>query len=243
MSKIRAASIHLAICIVIALILLCLLWFVYYPDPLLEAIGGREIFLMLLGIDIVLGPVLTFVVFKAGKKSLKFDLAVIAGVQLAALAYGVFTLWEGRPVYIAALGHKFDVVRAADVQQKELDIAKQSLPLFGPKWTGIKIATDEKEKDRVLMSALAGADYGHFPQHHIPLEAMSAQILEKSKSIADLKKLNTGKDAEIDAWLKSHGTDAASARFQILNAPVRPMAVIVDGKTAKVIGIAPFSSI
>ena len=57
--------------------LLAVFWFVWYPAPLFKVVGGFEIFLMLLGIDVVLGSRLTLIVFKQGKKSLKFDLAVI----------------------------------------------------------------------------------------------------------------------------------------------------------------------
>ena len=104
MTRFRAASTHLAISAVIGAILSALFWFVWYPSPLFKAVGGYELFLMLLVIDVILGPLLTLVVFKSGKKSLKFDLAVIALVQAAALSYGVWTLLIGRPVYVAAFG-------------------------------------------------------------------------------------------------------------------------------------------
>jgi hypothetical protein len=238
--KLKASGVHLVICLIIGLIVLGLLWSVYYPSPLLEAIGGTEIFLMLLAIDVTLGPLLTFVVFKSGKKSLKFDLAIIGLVQLAALAFGLHTLWIGRPVYIAALGHKFDVVRAIDVPQKELDFAKVSLPVFsGPKWTGIKIPDDAKERDRVLMTGLGGVDYGHYPQHHASIASMLPKLLEGAQPISELKKANPGKQAAIDAWLRKHGASEQNARFLMLNAPAKTMAVVLDS-TGKIYGIAPF---
>ncbi len=238
--KLKASGVHLAICLIIGAVLLGLLWLVYYPSPLLEAIGGTEIFLMLLAIDVTLGPLLTFIVFKTNKKSLKFDLAMIALVQLAALVFGLHTLWIGRPVYIAALGHKFDVVRAVDVPQKELDFAKVSLPIFsGPKWTGIKIPDDAKERDRVLMTGLGGVDYGHYPQHHATIASMLPKLLDGSQPISELKKFNPGKQAEIDRWLREHGASEQEVRFMILNAPAKTMAVVLD-KTGKIYGIAPF---
>ena len=74
MSRFRAAAVHIAICTIVGAILLGLFWFVWYPQPLFRAVGGQDIFLMLLAIDMVLGPMLTLVVFKSGKKSLKSDL-------------------------------------------------------------------------------------------------------------------------------------------------------------------------
>lgn len=42
--------------------------------------------LLIMGADIVLGPLLTLVVYKAGKKSLRFDLACIVTLQAGAFS-------------------------------------------------------------------------------------------------------------------------------------------------------------
>jgi hypothetical protein len=240
MTRFRAASIHLAICALVAAILLALFWFIWYPAPLFKAVGGQEIFLMLLGVDIVLGPLLTLVVFKTGKKSLKFDLAVIGAVQVAALAYGVFTLLSGRPVYVAALGYRFDLIQANEVGEEQLAPTKASLPLWGPIWVGIKPATDKQERDRMMFSGLAGFDYGHYPQYHAPLETMREEILKNAKPISELRTKNVARDAEITAWLRAHGQTDDAVVFQGLKARAEDMAVIMDAKTAIVIGVAPF---
>ena len=240
MSRFRASLIHLVLCLTVASILFFSFWFVWYPAPLFKAAGGLEIFLMLLGIDVILGPLLTLIVFKTGKKSLKFDLAVIAAIQVAALAYGVLTLLSGRPVYVAALGHRFDLIQASEVGEEQLAPASASLPLWGPIWVGIKQATDKKERERMMFRGVAGADYGHYPQYHAPLETMRDEILENAKPIADLRKRNLAQDAEITDWLRQHGYSDENAVFQGLKARAQDMAVIMDAKTAKVIGIAPF---
>lgn len=143
MTRFRGAAIHFAICVSVGVILLALFWFVWYPSPLFKALGGDEIFLTLLAVDVVLGPLLTLVVFKTGKKSLKFDLAVIGIVQVAALSYGVSTLLVGRPVYVAGLGTRFAVVQANEVEDAELKTANKSLPWWGPQWVGTRQATDK----------------------------------------------------------------------------------------------------
>ena len=240
MSRIRAAAIHLGICVFVAIILLALFWFVWYPAPLFRAVGGLEIFLMLLGTDVVLGPLLTFVIFKPGKKTLKFDLAVIAIVQVAALTYGVHTLLAGRPVYIASLGDGFKLVQANEVEPKELEIAKTTLPRWGPKWVGTQKSSDPKENELILMSGAAGGGYAHFPQHHVPLESMRYVMLAKVKPIADLRSSNPERDTEMTAWLASRNYSDQTAVFQPLRAARKRMAVILDAKTAAVVGIAPF---
>jgi len=240
MSRVRAAAIHLGICVFVAIMLLALFWFVWYPAPLFRAVGGLDIFLILLGIDVVLGPLLTFVVFKTAKKTLKFDLAVIALVQAAALTYGVYTLLAARPVYIASLGDGFKLVQANEVEPKELEIAKTSLPHWGPKWVGTQRSSDPNENERVLLSGAVGGGYAHFPQHHVPLESMRAVTLAKAKPISDLRRSNRKRDTEITAWLSNHSYSDQTAVFQPLRAARERMAVILDARTAAVIGIAPF---
>jgi hypothetical protein len=236
----RAAGIHLGLSAFIAVLLLALFWFILYPAPLLQAVGGLEIFLALLGIDVVLGPLMTLIVWKKDWRQLRKDLAVIGFVQIAALCYGVYTLWIARPVYVAALGPRFEVVHATDISQAELAVSGKSLPIFGPEWVGVKQATDPKERERVMFSALSGADYGHFPQHHQPIENMRDELLKEAQSITDLKKLNPNDGAAIDAWIQSRGKVSDDVRFQGLRARSKDMAVIIDAKTAKVVGIAPF---
>ncbi len=240
MTRFRAAAIHFAICAIVGVILLALFWFVWYPSPLFKAVGGDDIFLMLLAIDVILGPLLTLVVFKAEKKSLKFDLAVIGTVQIVALAYGVFTLLSGRPVFIAAVGHKFDLIQASEIGPDQLEGSTESLPWLGPKIVGVKQATDKTERERMMFSGLAGADYGHYPRHHAPVESMREEILKNAKPVAELRKLNASRDADITAWLRDHGQSDDSVVFQGLKARAEDMAVILDANTAKVIGIAPF---
>lgn len=240
MTRYRAAAIHLIASASIGTAVFAAVWIFIYPAPLLAAVGGLQIFLLLLVVDVVLGPLLTLVVFRKGKPSLILDLSVIAAVQAIALAYGLNALYAGRPVYVAALGPRFQVVTANEVSDADLDIAGQSLPRFGPVLVGVKQPTDPKERERVMFSALTGADLGHFPQYHQPIENMRDRILADALPIAELKRLNRGEETAIDIWLQARGVSEAQVRFQGLRARAKDMAVIVDARTAKIIGIAPF---
>lgn len=240
MTRLRATAVHLALSVSVGVTLLGLFLFVWYPVPLFRAVGGQTIFLMLLGIDVALGPLLTFVVFRPGKSFLRFDLAVVALLQLSALVYGVHVLLLGRPVYIAALGHRFDVVQASDVAEGDLMAAHKSLPIWGPEWVGTKLAEDNQERERILFGAIGGADYGSYPQHHQPLGNMRAEIVRNSLPIANLSKFNPGGADDIRSWLKEHGRNELNTVFQGLKARSEDMTVMIDKKTGDVIGIAPF---
>lgn len=240
MNRYSAAALHLAISAVIGVLLFASFWFVVYPSPMLLAIGGHEIFLLILGIDVVLGPLLTLIVFKSGKKSLRFDLATIALMQLSAMVYGVSVLHEGRPAYVAALGEKFQVVQAVEVTDENLKKSRQSLPQFAPIWVGTKAPAGLWLTDAVNDVQAVGGGRGHFPQLHIPYESMAKDVLAKSLPLSSLIAANAGKADEIRAWLKNHGHDESSARYQPIKIRASEFAVILDGKSGAVVGIAPF---
>ncbi len=68
-SRFRAAGIHLSLSILIGLLTLALMWFVWYPTPLFFGMGGNELALLIVGVDIALGPLATLVVFETKKKT------------------------------------------------------------------------------------------------------------------------------------------------------------------------------
>lgn len=240
MSRFRASALHFFISLLMGLILLALCWFIWYPAPMLMAIGGHEIFLLVVGIDVVLGPLLTLIAFKSGKRGMKLDLTLIALLQIGAMMYGVSTLLEARPAYVTALGNRFQVIQASEITDANLAKSKAEIPWWGPNWVGTKAPTDKMDISAVAAMAPAGGGRGHLPQLHIPYESMASEILNNALSIEQLKKGNPGKINEIDKWLSQHGYNDKTAKYQAIKISASNFVVIVDAKTAEVIGIAPF---
>jgi hypothetical protein len=83
-SRWQASGTHLLVCVVIAAVVISVMLGVWYPGPLFEAAGGSELLYILVGVDVILGPLLTLIVFKSGKRGMKFDLTMIGLVQVAA---------------------------------------------------------------------------------------------------------------------------------------------------------------
>ena len=106
-NRYQAFAVHMAISLVIFFILLVCITQYWYPGILFDTGNGWKAIGMIVGIDLVLGPLLTLIVFNHNKSSLKFDLAVIALVQTAALAYGTWTIHQTRPVALVLMTNKF----------------------------------------------------------------------------------------------------------------------------------------
>src|SRR5436190_21384151 len=83
----KASAIHLAISAAIGISVVVLMLALWYPQHYFAAMGGGTLIMLLIGVDVVIGPLITLIVFDPKKKNLRFDLAVIALLQLAALVY------------------------------------------------------------------------------------------------------------------------------------------------------------
>ena len=170
MTRWKAAGIHLSISILIGAIAFALLYFVLYPPPWFGAAGADELVLLLLGVDIALGPLLTLAVFVPAKRSLKFDLACIALLQLSALLYGLHIMWVARPVFIVAAVDRIELVYANSLEQSDLDKAEVThlgrLPTFGPKYVDLRDSVGE-ETVAIVHSALSGRDKHLLPKYYV----------------------------------------------------------------------------
>ena len=99
--KITAFLIHFAISAVLMLIAGFITFYLWYAAPYFQLFDVKPIFLMMLGIDLILGTLLTFIVYKKNKSTLKMDLAIIAAIQLAAFGWGMWNIANARPAWIA----------------------------------------------------------------------------------------------------------------------------------------------
>src|SRR5512135_2529347 len=162
----QAAAIHLALSALIAATAFGLIIALWYPGAYFEAMGGRELLIILVSVDVCIGPLLTLVVFNPAKKELRRDLAIIAAIQLAALAYGAWVTFGARPVYLVFAKDHFDVVAANELDPADLDQARpeyRSLSLTGPRMIGVRMPDDPTERQAVMAGLLVGKDLQNFP--------------------------------------------------------------------------------
>jgi hypothetical protein len=100
----QAFAVHFAISLGIFLVLLAVVFGYWYPGVLREADQSwQRVLMLIVGVDLVLGPLLTLIVFNPVKKSLKMDLSIIAIAQISALLAGMYTVHQSRPIalYVA----------------------------------------------------------------------------------------------------------------------------------------------
>lgn len=235
--RIKAAGVHLLISALVALIGIGLVFWVWHPAPLQKAVGVTHIFLMMLGIDVVLGPLLTLLVASSKeKKTLKFDLSVIAAVQLAAYLYGMHSIAVSRPVYVAFDKLRFEVVQADSVVRatdKTILPEYQSNPLFAPQWVSVRPYKDAAEQNqRTMLEMQEGFAPSMMADLYQPLNDGWGGMLERKHGLDELKQYNPAEQVakELAAYPQADS-------YLPMKAPSADMAVLLDSGQKQVLGI------
>lgn len=187
----RASFIHLCISLAVALVAAGLVFWLWYPAPHHRLSGGLNLFLMLTGIDLIVGPILTFVVFNTTKprRELVRDLTVIAIIQLAALSYGLNTAFHARPTHIVFEYNRFRVVHAdAEIPQEMLEKAPTGInthPLAGPIYVSLR-PIESKERTDILVQELSGFPVAYRADMWQPYDAAKNMLIESARPVSEL---------------------------------------------------------
>lgn len=189
MSRWRAFVIHLLISLGLIGAIAAGVFLLWYPPHLYGFAKAGTLFGLIAGIDIVVGPLLTLIVFKAGKKTLKFDLTVIALLQAGFLGFGLWTAWQSRPVFLVGAIDRFELVFANEIEAEELARAEdprfRRLPWFGAERVAAQLPQDRDLRQEALQLALTGRDIDKRPMFYVPLESAAQGLLERSASLAE----------------------------------------------------------
>lgn len=244
MTRYRAAAIHLAISLTIGALVFGLIFFVWYPSPLFVSMGGSELAMLVIGIDMILGPLLTLIVFRASKKELRFDLGVIAALQLGALVYGLSIVTTARPVFIVARPDVVYVVTASEIREAELALGTRpefrSLSWTGPRYASFQLPRTAEELRRAHeLNFTHGRDLQQMPEFYLPWQAISVDMLQQSQSLADLLHRKPFIEEEVLAWLRQQDLQLEKVRYLPLLTRVSELVLVIDAHTAQVKGILP----
>ena len=246
MTRWRASGIHLLLSLLMGGAVFAVLFLVWYPPPLFAASGGDKLILLLLGIDVTIGPLLTLIVYRAGKRGMAFDLAFIAFCQVAALVYGLHVITASRPAFVAFAVDRFILVAAN--QLEDADLAQGKVPEFqvrswrGPNWVAADVPTDANERSELIFSAIGGKDVERFPKYYVPYSQRAADAAKRARPLSALNGASEAQQQRLDAFRAKHA-DAAELGFLPLIGRGREMTAVLDRKTGEVrtvLDVAPW---
>lgn len=233
--KARAGLVHVGAGALVVAAVAALALSLWFPGAYRELSGGLHLLLLVGVVDIVMGPVLTFVVFNPAKPRAELvrDLGIIVVLQLAALGYGVWTLAQARPTHLVFEVDLFRVITASDIEPSELARAPadlQRLPWTGPLTIGVAKPQGSKEQMESVMRSMAGQPLAAMPQYWVPFESQREQVLSKARPLSDLPLPDAAARQKLDQALAQAGLKADQARWLHLMARRAQWTVIVDSQ-------------
>jgi hypothetical protein len=213
MSRYRAFAIHFGISLVILAVLAWLIARVWYPAFFFETDGGWEGIRLIVVVHLVLGPLLTLIVFRSGKPGLRFDLATITLVQAAALVGGTYVVHAERPLAMVYVdGHFFSLSRG-DFEEKAVAIPDlDRFPGPAPKWVRVDLPDDPIAQSEVRETAWkAGMPLRLLTERYVPF-AIDERFWKEAYDPAEIE-ARDWEHAIVPRWLADRGGELGDYRF------------------------------
>jgi hypothetical protein len=191
---------------------------------------------IMVGVDVVLGPLLTFIVAAPTKsrRVLARDVGAIVLVQLVAFGYGVTTLWHGRPLYYAFSVNCLSVVQAQDIERDLAGASGQNSALTPhwyslPRWIWAPLPDNSEEADKIVRSAIQGGfDVTARPAYYKPWASGAAELRSQLKRVDDIKFFSLKEKKLLKARMIAKGLAPDRADAIPLTGRKRPLLVVFD---------------
>jgi len=238
MNRFRAAALHLLSSALVLLLVFLLIQQVWYPGKLFTLAAGADLLKLIIGVDLIIGPLVMLIIFDAKKKLIKLDVAIVLLLQVAFMGYGLWTMFAARPAFYVFAQDHFYLVRANEIEDKDLKLSRfrefQSIPLFGPEYVGTKQPADIKLRNDIAFGSLAGLGIQNLPQYFVPYEQVLQEVKSSGKTSQKLM-VDFEVKARVTSYEKTHS--ARPVLFLPMVNKHTPLIVVVDATTAQIVEI------
>lgn len=244
----RAASWHLLGSLLVSGLIAFIVFYAWYPYPYSFLSGGLELFLIIVGVDAVCGPLLTLMLYSPSKsrRELTVDLGLVVLIQLAALSYGVHTVYDARPLFLVHEVDRFRVIAMPDYGDIDvradidrLDSGLRPSLMGGPKLVGVRTLDDLDGLGTIIFeSSLGGRDLAQRPEFYVPYdEKYRGQVLAKAKHLRRFIERFPDKLEQVEGLLEKSRVKMDDAWF--LPVIHRREGVAVMDSSANILGFVP----
>ncbi len=195
----------------------------------------------------MLGPLITLAIFNRAKPwcVLRRDLAVVGLIQLAALGYGMWTVFLARPVHLAFEFDRFRVIHAVDVPGEMLDLTPagiEALPVTGPTLLSVRLFKDENENIEATLAALGGVHLGARPDLWQLYADARPRVLAAARPASKLVERFPDNAEQINEAVSLTGRSSDALRSLPVVGRSTTWTVLLDASTAEVVGYIALDS-
>jgi len=244
--RFKALGLHLLASTTALMLIFGALYVGWYRWPGWYLADVSQVVFVMAGVDVVVGPLLTFIVARANKprRILARDIAVIVAIQLCALAYGTTSIWSGRPLYYAFSENVLQVVQAYDISAGERDLARRQKAALAPHWYSLPhwiwapLPEDPGERGRILASAVTGGDdVISMPRYFKPWEQGLPALRTQLKKVDDVAYFSPAEKQKLKALLRAAGLSADAPTSMPLTGRGHPLLAVFDPASLTIIAI------
>lgn len=240
MTKLKAATYHLLLSAFIISLVILIMFTLWYPGAYFNLMGGKSLIYLIGGVDIFIGPLLTFIVFKKNKKSLRFDLTCIGILQVTAMSYGLYVMFAARPVFTVFNIDTFQVVSPVDITPNELALGKKeewrNFPITGPKLVAIA-EPDKSNKWEWNFAKAASHSAARYPKLYGDYKSHKDQVIKVGKPLSALINFNPSNKQSVDKFITKQNKPITSYLYLPAVSIVNEMVAVVDARTGDFIEI------
>lgn len=242
-AALKAFGWHFFSSVVVACVAAGVVFGFLYPTPYAQMLGGFFLFILVMGVDVVCGPMLTFVLFNPIKSKLEltFDLGIVACLQLAALVYGLHTVWIARPVYLAYEHDRFRVITLAELDPE--NFAKIPSSVSEPGWTGpsliaVQVAqAGDADYLEELQLSLGGQDVALRTDRWRTYDEFKAPLLARAHPLSQLHAKYPDAQEIINAAVLKTGLAADALKWlPVQSRRGTGWTALVDARSAALVG-------
>jgi len=247
--RLKAFTWHLVASAGASTLTLGLLYLGWYHWPGWYLADMPTVLAIMVGVDVVLGPLLTLIIANPAKtrRVLARDLAAILLVQLVAFGYGVTTLWNGRPLYYAFSENCLSLVQAQDIDPDAFAAARAQHDALAPTWYSLPrwiwspLPKDSVAADKIIKSAIGGGyDVTALPQYYKPWADGAAELRGQLRRVDEIKFFSLKEKQLLRERLKTAGFAPDRADGIALTGRKRPLLAVFDPSNLQLLAyIAP----
>lgn len=234
-SKRRAFLTHLAISATVVGTVCGVIFFFWYPSPYFEIRGTWRILRVLIGVDLIVGPTLTLILFRPNKPGLALDVAMIATIQLSALLYGSASIFQERPYYAIFAVDRFEILAKYEVDAAAVaETTFADKPLVGPVLAVASIPSDPAEFQQLLQETLfeGRPDIERRPDRWRPYAESKDAVLARARPLSLLLEEQPAAADEVTRISRTLSRDPADIDYLPVVAGDRSLTLVIDPETA-----------
>jgi len=244
--RLRLFSLHLLSSATVLTLVLGSLYLGWYRWPGWYLTDVTRVIVVMVCVDVVLGPTLTFIIAnqKKSRRELTRDIGIIVAIQLCALTYGSVQLWNGRPLYYAFSENVLQLVQAYDIDPSEAKLGREQNPGLAPHWYSLPrwiwapLPQDPDERKKIFGAAISGGDdVISMPRYFKRWEEGLPSLRSQLKKVYNVAYFAKSEKKKLKDKIRAAGMDDDQPDTMPLTGRGHPLLAVIDPANLKIAAV------